>query len=190
MIGQLTGKIINSGSSPVIIDVSGVGYQVYIGPLLLSKLKNNSELTLYIHTHVRDDAFELYGFFTNDDLLIFNYLLSVSGIGPKTALLVTDRGYEKIKKAIITSDLEFFTTIPRLGKKNAQKIIIELKSKIGSTTPLNLNDQEDSETKDILNALTSMGFDKREIIPAINKISENQKTIEEKIRFLLKILKK
>ena len=112
----------------------------------------------------------------------------MSGIGPKTALLVVNRGVDHIRQAISQADVEFFTSVPRLGKKNAQKIIIELKSKIGSITDLDLSSFETGETKALLEALLSMGFVKSEALDAIKKLPPHTESLEAKIRFALKLL--
>src|SRR5574341_1726526 len=115
MIGMLTGTIARSGQNPIIIDVHGVGYAVSVPPRLLSQLTHDSKQIFHVYTHVADDALDLYGFPGEEELLLFKLLLTVSGIGPRTALAVVDRGVAEIRKAVTTSDVDFFTTIPRLG---------------------------------------------------------------------------
>lgn len=189
MIGHLTGEVVQSGTNPLLINVHGVGYNVYVPQHVLSHIGGNHQQSMYIHTHVSDDAITLYGFPTKDELQVFTMLLTVAGVGPKTALAVIDRGAQNIRNAIASSDVEFFTVVPRLGKKNAQKIIIELHSKIGSMSDLDLtNDQGD--TKQVLDALSSMGFAKNEIADALRHIDKNAKTVKETIRLTLKYLGK
>ena len=190
MIGSLTGKVFFSGRNPIIISVGGVGYSVHVPPRFVAKLKKDDTMTLFIHTHVREDALDLFGFPTQDEVDLFELCLTVSGIGPKTGLLVIDRGVSQVKQAITTSDVDFFTSIPRLGKKNAQKIIIELKSKIGSTKDLDLAGDASGETKELLDALLSMGFKRDEAFSAIKKLGPEDKTTEQKIRKALKLLRK
>jgi len=187
MIGMLTGIIDSHIHNPLIIDVHGVGYIVHVPERYLTSVKPKGQHTLYIHSHIREDAFDLYGFATQQELVLFELLLTVSGIGPKTALAVTDRGVDAVENAVRKSDVDFFTTIPRLGTKNAQKIIIELKSKLGSTKMLNL-EGESSDTKQVMEALASMGFDRHEIREAIKKFDAKDVTIEQKIRHALKLL--
>lgn len=187
MIGFLSGTIRDTYGNSVIVDVGGVGYIVNVADRLMSQYSMNSPCTLYIHTHVREDALDLYGFITKEELRLFELLLTVSGIGPKTGLTVIDRGTDAIQKAVQRADVDFFTTIPRLGKKNAQKIIIELKNKLGALEDLDL--QSDSgETKEILEALLAMGFVKNEITEAMKKLSDKEVTIEQKIRRVLQLL--
>jgi Holliday junction DNA helicase RuvA len=190
MIGQLTGIIRPLTSSSVIVAVGGVGYKVAVPPGLMARVKPGASVTLHIHTHVREDALDLYGFEKLDELSLFELLLSVAGIGPKTALIVTDRGVAAVVAAVTGGDVEFFTTIPRLGRKNAQKIIIELKNKLGSTKDLDLSQAAEGETKHLIDALASMGFDRREIVSAIKLIEPTHATIEQKIRRALQLMGK
>lgn len=186
MIGMLTGTIAISGRNPIVLDVHDVGYALSVPPRLLSRLTKDANYTLYVHTHVTDDALDLYGFPDQEELLLFKLLLTVSGIGPRTALNIVDQGVESVSKAVASSDVDFFTMIPRLGRKNAQKIIIELKNKLGSTKELDLTGN-DGETKQLVDALTGMGFARNEVIEVIRKLDSN-KPLEEKIRQALKHL--
>jgi Holliday junction DNA helicase RuvA len=188
MIGRLTGKIDCIQKNPIIIDVGGVGYRVWVTQSFIKHTRKGLKTTVYIHTHIREDVFDLYGFTDQEELLLFEYLLTVPGIGPKTALSILERGTNAVEKAVLKADMDFFTTIPRLGKKNAQKIIIELKNKLGGLKDLDLTGQTESETKQIFNALVSMGFQRNEIIEALKKIPQENLTIEQKIRQLLKLL--
>jgi len=190
MIGRLTGTIDSNSNNPLIIDVHGVGYVVRVPERYLASIKPVGQHTLYIHSHIREDAFDLYGFATIQELTLFELLLTVSGIGPKTALNVIDRGVASVETAVRKSDVDFFTTIPRLGTKNAQKIIIELKSKLGSSKMLDLSGTDSSETKQMIEALSSMGFDKHEIREALKKLEAKDVTVEQKIRHALKLLGK
>jgi len=189
MIGRLTGIIDSHIVNPLIIDVHGVGYVVHVPERYLASVKPGKIHTVYIHSHIREDAFDLYGFATQQGLMLFELLLTVSGVGPKTALSVTDRGVDAVETAVRKSDVDFFTTIPRLGTKNAQKIIIELKSKLGSSSELNL-DGVSGETKQVMDALAGMGFDRNEIREAIKKLDDKDVTVEQKIRHALKLLGK
>lgn len=187
MIAQLTGTIIRMHQNPLVVDVHDVGYAVHVPQRILTSAVMGSRITLLTYTHVREDALVLFGFSSEDELALFELLLGVSGIGPKTALSVLDRGSNAIKRAIISSDVEFFTSVPRLGKKNAQKIIIDLKSKLGSTSDLDLSDKAGTDTKQIVAALISMGFDTKEAKEAVQKLPATG-TLEEKVKLALKTL--
>lgn len=188
MIGALKGIVATSKQTSVLIFAGPVGYNVYVCNKTKSELPPGKKILIYIHTHVRDDAIDLFGFLTQEELTLFELLLTVSGIGPKTALAVMDKSADAIIHAIQEADVDFFTTVPRLGKKNAQKIIIELKQKIGSLKELSLTDSADSETKQLVEALTDMGFAKAEIIEALRKLDEHDISIEQKLRHMLKLL--
>jgi len=189
MIGRLTGIVATAGRTPLILDVNGVGYLLHVSQSEANKIKHNDKITFHIHTHVREDALDLYGFSSEEELALFELLLTVSGIGPKTGLSIIDRGAKAIKNAVIAADAEFFTTIPRLGKKNAQKIIIELKNKLGGLTDLDLSGAKESETKELISALTGMGFDRRDVIEILQQLKPDD-SIENKLRSALKLLGK
>jgi Holliday junction DNA helicase RuvA len=188
MIGRLTGLATPLTPTALIVNVGGVGYKVSVPAHVAASVNSTAAATFFIHTHVREDALELFGFPTTNELSLFELLLSVSGIGPKTALLVVDRGVEAVVKAVLDGDVEFFTTIPRLGKKNAQKIIIELKNKLGSTRDLDLSAEADSETRQLMDALLSMGFVRSEIADVITRVEPAYKTMEQKIRRALQLM--
>lgn len=190
MIGALTGKVFDKRKNPILLMVSGVGYAVHVPPRTIHTLIDEKTSTFFTHTHVREDALELYGFITREELELFELLLSVSGIGPRTALPIVQQGVPLVTRAVNESDVDFFTTIPRLGRKNAQKIIIELKSKLGSIRELDLTEGAISETKEILDALLSMGFEKKEALSAIRKFTVREGTMEQKIRKALQYLGK
>jgi len=190
MIGALKGIAYSFHKNPALFFVGDIGYRVFITAQFAKTLAINKKVFLYIHSHIREDAFDLYGFPSVEELSLFELLITVSGIGPKTALPILDRGADAVERAVTTSDVEFFTTIPRLGKKNAQKIIIELKSKLGSLTELDLRDDSDGETKELMDALLSMGFVRSEVLTIMKKIPAKAMTLEQKLREALKLLGK
>lgn len=189
MIGYLTGTVYTKFNEQVILLINGVGYLVTVPPRLLTTLKTSDPIELFIHNHIREDAFDLYGFSTQGELGMFKLVLTVSGIGPKTALLVIDQGVDLVEQAIKDADADFFTTIPRLGRKNAQKIIIELKNKLGGIKDLELA-QESEESMQAVEALRSMGYTKQEALKAIQVVPGSEKTLEQKISFVLRELGK
>lgn len=170
--------------------VGGVGYVIFPPLKLLARIHQGDSLTLYIHTHVREDNLSLFGFATLEELELFELLLSVSGIGPKTALTVVDRGVDHVRQAVAAADVSFFTMIPRLGTKNAQKVIIELKSKFGSLAELDLSDSAAGETQELVETLTTVGFSKAEALSALKALPSHAVTVEEKVRAALKLLGK
>ncbi len=191
MIGILKGIIEYREDPYLIIDVNGVGYRVLVSASVLSKINGTGEsIKLFTHTHVREDLLELYGFTEPQDLKLFKYLISVSGIGCKTALAIYSVGTrQEIIQAIVGNDVTFFTSVPRLGKKNAQKIIIELKNKLGGEGDLDLS-HDGSETQEVVSALKNFGFTPQESRNAIKALKGAGETVGEKVRLALKYLGK
>lgn len=191
MIASLSGIVELRDDPYLIISVNGVGYRVLASSGVLKTINGVGEkVRVFTYTHVREDVLELYGFPSQNDLKLFELLLSVSGIGPKTAISVFAVGSsDGIQSAIVTGNVEFFTTVPRLGRKNAQKIIIELKNKLGSTVELDLSEKELKENKDVIAALRTFGFSSKEAADAVKDLEKGLST-EEKIRKALKNLGK
>lgn len=190
MIGQLIGKPKEGYEGTIIIDAGGVGYQVRVPVRLNDQVMARPYATLYIHTHVREDALDLYGFITKEELQLFKMLINVSGIGPKTAINILNMDASKIKQAVLESDISFFTQIPKVGTKNAQKIIIELKTKLGSLKELDLSGKTGEEVKDMVDALVGMGFSHKESLAAVKQLPKDVVQLEDKIRLALKLLRK
>lgn len=189
MIGSLKGFTQVFNTNAVLLTVGGVGYKVFVNAKLLEfVVKEEEEIFLYIHTNVKEDALDLYGFRTREELALFELLIEVSGIGPKTALVILDRTEEEIKQAIISSDVDFFTNIPRIGKKNAQRIIIDLKSKLGSLTELDLSGKTGGQTQEVIEALAAMGFRRFEVVEVLSQLPKELVTTEDKVREALKRL--
>lgn len=188
MIGSLKGKILFKEGLRIIIDVSGVGYRVLTSQKILAKSKIGDSIFLHIYTHVKEESLDLFGFEELEDLRLFENLISVSGVGPKTAMSIfsfSDRS--SIVNAVMKADVEFFTAIPRLGRKNAQKIIIELKNKFGDKADLDLVAEASNE---VISALRSFGFSSSEISEALRNTANGEQTAEGKIRAALKYLGK
>lgn len=192
MISLLKGTLELRDDPYLIIDVNGVGYKVLASQNVLSHATKIGEtVKVYTYTLVREDALELFGFSSPQDLKLFELLISVSGVGPKTAISIFSFGtHSEIMNAISMNNVDFFTSVPRLGKKNAQKIIIELKSKIGSTGDLDLETVVGREHEDVLSALRTFGFSTKEALEAVKAVNGEAKTAEEKIRLALKYLGK
>ena len=190
MIGYLRGTPQRITTQPLILLVGDVGYNVYVPSSYTTKLTVKSPVALHIYTHVKEDVLDLYGFFTSEELHVFTLLISVSGVGPKIALNVLDSGVSMIHTAISTKDVSFFTAIPRLGKKNAQKIIIDLGSKIGASSDIDLSEDVPGDTNDVVDALVSMGFSRKEIMAAFKYIEDSDTTIQAKIKRILKHIKR
>jgi len=190
MIGFLKGEVFFKEGNYLILDVKGVGYRVLGSRDVLTKAHKSSPLELFIYTHVREDNISLFGFLEAADLKLFENLISVSGIGPKTAMNIFSIGNRsQIVSAIISADTSFFKSVPRLGQKNAQKIIIELKNKFGGNE-LDLSGEDMSGNEKIVIALKNFGFTSTEIHDAIRKVKKEGQEITETIKLALKYLGK
>lgn len=189
MIGYLSGTILTKTQDSIIILTQGVGYLVHLPFTHLNSLTVSSPIELFIYTHVKEESLDLFGFRNQEELAMYKILLNVSGIGAKTALNIIDKGGPEVRNAVINADVEFFRSIPRLGTKNAQRIIIELKNKIGGIADLDLSDQN-ADTLQVIEALQAMGYTKNEAGKVVKEIPKSLTTIEEKIRFALKNLGK
>ncbi len=185
MIGSIKGKIVLKTDKFLIVEAGNVGYKVNISSDTLSQThKTNTEIFLFIHTHVREDSLDLYGFLDYKELEFFEMLINVSGIGPKGALAILGiTTLETLKKAIATSDTSYLTKISGIGKKTAEKIIIELRDKVGKEN----NNISLKEELDALEALKSLGYSQVEAREALKNVSPDLDT-NKKIKEALKIL--
>lgn len=191
MIGSIRGKVILKDGNHLLIEVSGVGYRVLVSSKVISSINLDSEIFVYTYTFVREDALELFGFPEIGDLKLFENLISVSGVGPKTAMAVFSiLTRQEVVAAVIKADTNAFSAVPRLGKKNAQKIIIELKNKLGDDGSFDLDLGENSENDDVFTALKTFGFSHKEIAEALKNIDKNTESTDEKIKLSLKYLGK
>lgn len=195
MIGYLRGKIINEKRGKLFVDVNGLGYLVNVDPQI--KIPPNSveikhEVELYIHEYIREDAYDLYGFLSYQELELFEKLISVSGVGPKAGInIMASAPPIKIFNAIESSDVSFFTAISGIGKKVAAKIILELKSKLSAddSNAILLNNDNNS-SNDVEEALMILGYKKVDIQPILKKIPTEIINSEDKVKWVLKNSKK
>lgn len=167
------------------METGGVGYKINVSPDVLSKTKKtDAELSLWTHLHVREDALDLYGFLNREELEFFEMLINVSGIGPRSALAILGiASIETLKKAIGTGDTSYLTKISGIGKKTAERIVMELRDKIGT----GLSGTSLQVELDALEALKSLGYSQNEAREALKKVSPDANT-NTKIREALKIL--
>lgn len=187
MIALLTGQIASTQIHTLTLNVNNVGYEIHCPQSTLNRLVPNQQITLHIHTHVREDQITLYGFIDQETRDLFRLLISVSGVGPKIALaILSQNSPSSISEAISMAKLEIFTQTSGVGKKVAQKIILDLKSKIGSLNELNLNDSESNS--DLTEALIALGYKPHELKPIIQKIPSEITELEHQIKFILKKL--
>lgn len=184
---MLRGKIIHKGLTNIIIDCGGVGYKVFVTIDTLQKLREDRETILFTHMSVRETALDLYGFSSEEDMKFFEMLLTVSGIGPKTGMSVMgSTSVETLKTGIQSGDATYLTKISGIGKKVAQKIIVELKDKLGAID-FDTNSGKNTNEAMAIDALLSLGYSERESRETVLKI-KGKDSPESIIKEALKIL--
>jgi Holliday junction DNA helicase RuvA len=186
MISYLQGKPLAEDDGLTIL-VQGVGYAVRVTQSSRQKALTLPEVQLHIYTHVREDVLELYGFFDRSERQLFLLLISVSGIGPKTALNIVEQGAQKLVAAVQDADVTFFSAIPRVGKKLAQKIIIELRGKLGAIKELDLTPLSAHHTE-VIGALEALGFDERSVHLALSQLNVEELSLSDAVTQALKLL--
>jgi Holliday junction DNA helicase RuvA len=185
MIGSLRGKLIDKRPNAVLLDVGGVGYQVQIPLSTFGALGTlESEATLLIHTHVREDQFSLYGFFSAREKQCFELLISASGVGPSLALkILSGMGIEQLVPAIRKGDLAQLVRIPGVGRKTAERIVVELRDKLAAVDVPEAG-QPATRTQlesDVASALVNLGYDQRSVERAIEKAGASSAVDFEKL---------
>lgn len=190
MIRLLQGQISHKDERTIILFVNGVGYHVFVPNSILNALE--IEITLFVHTHVREDILNLYGFRTKNELNFFEMLLTVTGIGPKVAMDMMNQAVDQIQQAILTANVTRLTHIPGIGKKTAERLIVELKSKI---EPLESSNKSSNEifhelSDDVISALENLGYKRshiQKVLSTVNEHAENERPMktEEWIRVFL-----
>jgi len=185
MIASLQGKVESLGSDGAVINVSGIGFQVHMPTSTLSTLGTiGEEVKLHTYLHLREDNAALYGFASTEELGLFQNLISVSGLGPRLALaMLSAMSIEKLATAIATSSTDLLTEIPGIGKKMANRLILELKDKLGAgwiTTPAAQLAEEHAE---VVAALTSLGYSVSEATKAIASLpADSELSLEDRVK--------
>ncbi len=191
MITHIRGTVIDKEERAAVIDVHGLGYKVFATVTTIDSLKEGKEAALWTHLAVREDAQTLYGFPTKDELHFFELLISsVSGIGPKTALgILNVSSVSNIRKAVSTGDTSHLTKVSGIGKKMAEKIVLELKGKFGAESTdgagISLRDEVDA-----LEALKALGYKHNDAREALKEIDPTITDTGERVKRALKMLGK
>ncbi len=188
MIASLHGRLESLGSDGAVIDVGGIGFQVYMPTSTLSTLGSiGEEVKLHTHLHLREDNATLYGFASADELGLFQTLIGVSGLGPKLALaMLSALSVEQLAMAIATGSTDMLTMVPGIGKKMANRLILELKEKIGAAWIAAPAAQLAQENTDVLAALTSLGYSVSEATRAVATLPPSSElSLEEKVKLAL-----
>ncbi len=188
MFGHITGKIFDIKPTRVIIKVDGMGFVIHATLSSLEKLKVGMEANFWTHTVVRETALDLYGFETEEELRVFELLITVSGVGPKSGLAILGvAGVKSIEEAVATGDTSSLTKISGIGRKIAEKIVLELNGKLATTQK---GDSRTNEDVDVFEALKSLGYRERDIQAVIKKLPKDLTGANEKIKYILKNLGK
>lgn len=192
MIGFLTGKIISAKPTQLLLDVNGVGYTVSISINTFEKISGKETVSLNIYTNVKEDSISLFGFFTEAEKEMFEILISVSGVGPKSALgLLSGISVENLKHAIIEENVSRIVAVPGIGRKTAERLILELKSKVSTIEEGELA-VHPSNKQEAISALTTLGYNIKIAENAVLKIlsAEQDCGLEELIKKALSELNK
>ena len=192
MITHLNGKLVEKNPTSLVVECNGVGYEVKISLTTYSQLKEEESIKIFTQFIVREDAQLLYGFATKEEREMFNHLISVSGIGPNTAMIMqSSLSPEEIAHAIQVEDVKTIQGVKGIGVKTAQRVIIDLKDKMlkMSFSAENIFVLNNTNRFDALTALVSLGFDKKSVEKALDKVASNgEETVEQLIKDALKIL--
>jgi holliday junction DNA helicase RuvA len=189
MISHLTGTVIELSEKYTVIDVNGVGYKVYCSTDTLSELHADSPASLFTYLVVREDALDLYGFISREEEDFFQLLISVSGIGPKGALgILSATSTNILKKAIATGDTSYLTKVSGIGRKTAEKVVLELRDKLKAHSDTKENPHELRAESDVVLALQSLGYSQNEARDVLKEVSAEIVGTNARIREALKIL--
>ena len=187
MIGYLEGKIFAIRPGYAIVSTGGVGYKTHLSKDALSRLVPGETSSFWTYHVVREDVQDLYGFKTEEELRFFELLLTVSGIGPKSALAILDiASIETLRTAISTGRSEYLTKVSGIGKKTAEKIIVELRDKVGTSVEGGTAALKGEE--EALEALKSLGYSQQEARDALRKVPAELTSSNDRLREALKLL--
>lgn len=183
MISFIRGKIVDSSETSLILENGGIGYEIFMtGASMEKALREKEEIKIHTYFYIREDAMQLYGFLTKDDLQIFRLLLGVNGIGPKAALgILAALSADELRFAVLSDDVKTISRAPGIGKKTAQKLILELKDKLKLEDAFEAKlshveaDAEVSSfdgSKEAVEALVALGYSSTEALRAVRKVTD------------------
>lgn len=198
MYAYISGKIADKANNYVVIDNGGMGYKIFMSPSVIEKLPDVGKFQkIHTYYYVREDVISLYGFLTNEELRMFELLLSVSGIGAKSAIqILSSITPSSFALAVISNDVSKIVKIPGIGSKTAARIILELKDKLKTEQAISKNEQvkeaihESEKDTEAVVALQVLGYTRKEIEKALEKFETQNLTVEEIIKKALSILGK
>lgn len=183
MIARLSGKVIERESKALVVDVNGVGYRVAVLGLLWEKVRKGSAVTLRIHHHITSDGESLYGFANKEDLSFFELLLTVPSVGPRTAVSILEVAPPRVlAQAVTEEDTALLTKVSGVGRKTAERILVELKEKIMAPAVAGVSGNVQQEA---MEALVSIGFTTAQARAAVQKLPRDVKSVEEAVKQVL-----
>lgn len=186
MIGYLSGEIVDIEvkHNKLTVCVNDIGYLVTVSVVLLGEYKIGDKIKLYIQPEIREDTFDLFGFLTTEEKLFYKKIRSVNGVGPRTALNILSMNLEDLHTAIEGENVKKLCSIPGLGKKTAERLILELKGNLPSMS----SDEKTNDTtnRDVVQALMTLGYKEKEILSALDQIPDNLQEDQEIIKYFLK----
>jgi len=191
MIAHLNGRLVEKTPTNIIVECAGVGYLVKISLNTYSNIGADEQIKIYTQLQIREDAHTLYGFYSLKEREMFNHLISVSGIGANTAILMLSAlTSEEIAAGIVREDVALIQSIKGIGAKTAQRVIIDLKDKVAKAdfNTENILVVNNTNENDALTALLSLGFDKNRAEKAIKKVITGDQSVEQIIKEALKVL--
>lgn len=189
MIAYLKGKIKNKGQGYVILEIRDIGYKVYVNETLCTELDIGQPSEFYIYQNIRENASDLYGFLNLDQLELFELLLSISGVGPKSAIgVMSVAKVEDVKDSIAQGDPSLLTKVSGIGKKTAERIVLELRTKISSLPGASIPGQAEgaSASADEIDALLALGYSLQQARSALQQVDPNIKDSGERIKAALR----
>ena len=193
MIGFIKGNIISAKPTQLLIDVNGVGYLCNISINTFEKISNQKYVSLFIHTHVKEDSITLFGFYTESEKTMFELLISVSGVGPKIALsILSGIQIDDLKNAILWADSSRISAVPGIGRKTAERLILELKNKVNQVNEEDGNKLPFSMKNEAVMALSTLGYNNKLAEKVVRDIlfAEPNVLLEELIKKALSFLNK
>lgn len=197
MFAYIKGSLEIKASNYVVVENSGIGYKINMSAKSIGTIGNIGEnVKVYTHYHVREDEISLYGFNTEEELRMFEILINVSGVGAKSAIaMLSDITPSSFALAVINDDVNRLTKVPGVGKKTAQRLILELKDKLKSENvsqddDKNTDDNSSNNNDEAVTALQVLGYTRKEITAVLEKIDTKKQSVEEIIKAALKYLGK
>ena len=191
MIEYLVGTIVELTPAYVVLDIGGVGYYVNISLTTFEQIQSKKDVKIYVHQIIREDSFTLYGFGTKEERELFRLLISVSGIGAATArLMLSSLKPDELRQAIITGDVQLIKSVKGIGVKTAQRVIIDLKDKIGGSDESGILPAISPISQEAIEALVTLGFARKAVEKAVRKVLKDSPsaTVEQIIKDSFKYL--